>query len=96
MRLVHKPTVVDAVLWDDSDRARHELANLGYRGDCGDFHYEDADAVEGTRVLLVPTSDRSRSVAARAGESWVVRGVVGEWYCITNDVRVAAYDEVAS
>lgn len=92
MKLVHKPTVVDAVLWDDSDDARQQLRDLGYVADNGEFRYEN-DGID-PRVLLVPTPEGVRP--ALPGESWVIRGVKGEWYCIANDVKVAAYDEVSS
>lgn len=93
VKLRHRPTVVTGVLWDDTEHARLALADLGYRRDNGDFVYEDPDAPQGTRVLLVPTSERVNAVAARAGEDTVILGVVGEWYVIPPDVRTKAYDD---
>ena len=93
MKLLHKPTVVDAVLWADDNRSHHELLDLGYLADNDYFVYEDRGATVGTRTLLVPTAEGVRP--ARAGEYWVIRGVRGEWYAIPNDVKAAAYTEVA-
>lgn len=90
VQLVHKPTAVTAVLWDDSDEARKTLADLGYRRDNGDFRYVDADAPVGTRSLIIPTPEGDR--VAVPGEYWIILGVHLHWYCIRNAVKVASYD----
>ena len=94
VKLRHLPTVVDAVDWDDTDRARRALVDLGFRADNGDFTYERPHAPEGTRVLLIPTMERTAWVAARPGEDTIIRGVVGEWYAIPSDVRAKAYEVI--
>ena len=94
MKARHLPTVVDAVAWNDDDDSRRELADLGYRGDCGDFAYEDPDAAPGTRTLLVPTGERVST--ALAGEYYVLRGPDGGWYPVHRAVFTARYEAPVS
>lgn len=86
MKVRHRPTVVDAVMWDDSDGAFFELVSLGYETDCG------KPVVVGRTVttpgtLMVPTSEGHRP--ALPGESYVIRGTQGEWYPIHKTVFAA-------
>lgn len=95
MQLIHLPTAVEAVPWDDTADTRLALERLGYTDDCGDFAYANPDAPQGQRILQIPTMDR-QTAEALPGESWIVRGATGEWYCIRNEVRAAGYVPIDS
>jgi hypothetical protein len=88
LTLVHKPTVVKAVRWDDTAEARAALASIGFQfglhGYLGDG--------PGPRTLTIRTPEGDR--AARPGESTVIQGTRGQWYCIGHDVEADCYDPV--
>lgn len=92
MKAFHKPDAVDFVYWNDDDNSRRQLADLGYRRDNGDFEYANPDAPEGTRTLLVPTSEGRDPRGALPGEYVVLHHHVAGWWPVPVTVFRSRYN----
>ena len=87
-RVVHKPTVAYAVVWDDTDAARDALTELGYLADNETFDYAD-ERRGGPRTLLIPTPKGTKP--ALPGDT-ILLGELGEWWPIEPDARHRYYN----
>lgn len=95
MKFRKKPVVIDAILYDGSDRSQDEVvAFIGSRG-----FFVDAKADEESGVSSnIP--DRSIGILtlegtmyARPGD-WIIRGTKGEFYPCKPDIFVDIYEAV--
>jgi hypothetical protein len=86
MRVRHKPTTVDATLWDGSAAALQELLELGLTV----YRFEPTVG-DPTVTLVIPTTQGDGP--ALPGD-YVIKGTQGEFYPIKPDVYEACYEVV--
>ena len=79
MKVRHRPTVVDAVIWDGTETALAEMRALGH-----DVHFNE----HGELVIL--TAEREPTVVPIANT--VIRGTQGESYHVFPDIRAFCYE----
>lgn len=86
-RYVHRPTVVEAMRWDGSiEGATGILAWVEAHDGTGQYH----GTVTGTPHIAIDITDGG--AAAMTEGMWLVHGVGGLWYPITDEVHSESYD----
>jgi len=82
MKYRKKPIVIEALLWDGTQRARDELKEF-----CGLKSYE----FSGFGEFLIKTLEGT--MRADIGD-WIIKGVKGEFYPCKPDIFEATYEKV--
>lgn len=80
MKFRKKPVVIDAVLWDGTYKARHEL-NIWIGGLILVWSSDDAPCIQTLEGTM----------RAEIGD-WIIKGIKGEFYPCKPDIFAATYE----
>lgn len=96
MQYRKKPVVIDAILWDGTEKCMHEVV-LPFFGDISKLPNDGTHVNPGlgytppTGELDIPTLEGV--MTAKPGD-WIIKGVKGEFYPCKPDIFEATYDKV--